>query len=78
MARFRVRMWRDMADDDVYEECEVSASDHVSAATCALRSIGGGWADWIRVEHQGRYRSVVCFLDSTYGTAFVYEASFRW
>ncbi len=77
MARFHVKIWRDMADDEVYEECEVSASDRVSAAGRALRSIGGGWADWIRVEQQGRDRSVVCFLDSAYGTAFAYEASFR-
>ncbi len=77
MARFCVQIYRDMQDDVPDEERIVSASDHAQAAAWLLRSIGGGGADWIRVEQQGHGGAVACFLDSTYGCDFAYAASFR-
>ncbi len=78
MARFRVQVYREMQCEEADEEQVVLAADHVHAAASVLRSVGGGHADWIRVEQQGRCRSVVCFVDSTYdGTSLVYEASFH-
>jgi len=77
VARFRVQIYRDMQDDVPDEERIVSASDHAQAAALLLRSIGGGGADWIRVEEQTGQRSIVCFLDSVCGgNGFAYEASY--
>jgi hypothetical protein len=76
MAQFRVKVYRDMQSDTPDEDRVVAAADHRQAAASVLRSMGGGWADWIRVEQQERDHSVVCFLDSTYGSQFECEASF--
>ena len=75
MARFRVKIWRNMFDTE-YEDAEVTASDHMLAAAQALCAAGGGWADWIRVEEQGGRRSVVEVLDACSGMRFEYEAAY--
>jgi hypothetical protein len=78
VARFRVQVYREMQREEPDEERVVAAVDHVQAAAHVLQALGGGHADWIRVEQQGGCRSVVCFVDSTYdGTSLVYEASFH-
>src|SRR5437588_12553622 len=76
MTQFRVQVYWEMQSDIPDEDRVVATADHKQAAASVLRSMGGGWADWIRVEQQERDHSVVCFLDSTYGSQFDYEASF--
>jgi hypothetical protein len=81
VARFRVKLYREMQQEEPDGEAVVSASDHIQAAARVLREMGGGWADWIRVEQQGGGGSVMCFLDARWvpGAAFgfAYEASYR-
>ncbi len=78
MARFRVRVYRELEQEYPDGDLIVSAKEHVQAAARVLRQLGGGHAAWIRTERCGHSRSVVCFLDSTScGGTFEYEASYR-
>jgi hypothetical protein len=47
MTRFRVRVYQDMQSDIPNEDRMVVTLDHKQAAASVLRSMGGGWADWI-------------------------------
>ncbi len=82
MPRFRVVVMREIDQDEQDADMVVEATNEAQAAAWVLRSIGGGYADYIGVSSPGDvvldgfgFVEDVCFMYCTsIAGAFAYDA----